>query len=394
MLDGIIMKEPCLRLSLCFIAVIWFLSVLPLVALDHVQTNTSDTPEQFVGRILAEDTNGDFFLQTRDGKIFEFAKKDVTRCSDKEPFVPLKQKEIVPLLKQEFGEGFSAEIVGKYVIIYNTSPNYAKWVAGIFNKLYSKYRTVWKDFGFILDEPEFPLVIVLFSSKAKFNAYGKKELGNDFSEKMNAYYHLRTNRVVLCDLTGIEEARENYTKKNNQSRINEILARPGAGYNISAIIHESAHQIGFNCGMFERLAPVPLWLLEGVAMLHEIPDVNNPRRGEPAEPRINQQRIRQLASYLKKQPSDPIRSMVKNDANFRNLSIALDNYGLAWGVTYYLYKNNPKEFAGYLECMSKKTLADDDSPEIRLKEFERFFGDDWTKFHNNFGRFFENRSKP
>ena len=55
----------------------------------------------------------------------------------------------------------------------------------------------------------------------------------------------------------------------------EILARPEAAGLVATVVHEATHQMAFNCGLHARLAPVPVWVSEGIATYFETPDLRS-----------------------------------------------------------------------------------------------------------------------
>jgi len=395
--DGILERSrggfPVIILSQDIMRRIFFILILafiarPLDALETVRFKAKDGKEkESVGRILLKGPQGEFVLQTQDGQLFEIQPGSIiSHESNQTPFVPLTQKELEEQLRDEFGADFRILSTDHYLIVYNTSERYAKWIGDYLDPFYKKYRTTWTKFGLDLKEPDFPLVAVLFSDKKQFEQYARKEVGDTFSLEMNAYYHKWTNRIVLCDLSGIEKQLEEMVSGRVPRNMNALLNRPGAGQNLSAMIHEAAHQIGCNTGMFSRLAPqIPLWLLEGIAMLHEIPDLNTPRL-VPDEPKVNKKRLGELHAFSRKTSNLPIQIMLQTDTVLRSTQTAQDYYGLSWGFTYFLYKHKPKEFATYLREMALKTAADVDSPTLRLHDFENHFGKDWNKLQRDFTR--------
>jgi len=72
---------------------------------------------------------------------------------------------------------------------------------------------------------------------------------------------------------------------------------------------------------------------------------------------------------------------------FAKPETALENYALAWGLTYYLVRKQPKEFAAYLKLLQEKTPLSEDNDAIRIEDFESCFGKDWTKLHRDFVNF-------
>ena len=382
------MNQRTITIGLVFLA----LFTGRLCALETIRFTTKEgTETESTGRILLLGPQGEFLLQARDGQLFEIQPDSIiSHESDKTLFVPWTPPEFEDALRDEFGPDFHVLATDHYWIVYNTSERYAKWIGDSFDRFYKTYHSVWTKFGLDLAEPEFPLVAILFSDKKQFDQQVRKEVGNAMPLEMRAYYHKWTNRIVLCDLSGIEKQLEemnNAARRGVRVNSSTILNRPGTGHNLSAMFHEAAHQIGCNTGMFPRLAPIPLWLLEGVAMLHEIPDVNHPRRQESGVPGVNKVRLEQFRVFSRKSPNDPVRIMLQTDTVLRSSHTAQDYYGLSWGFTYFLYKQKPKEFATYLREMAAKTAADADSPTLRLLDFENHFGQNWNKLQRDFVRY-------
>lgn len=393
----------CLFFFYSFLVCAFFATIVPTSAIETIRIQRESEQEQeLIGRIVLKSSDGEQFFQTRDGQIHKITTQEIKfHTSDESPFVPWTQEEISTQLLAEFGSSFRIHTIGPYIIVYNTSEEYAEWVGVHFHRLLRQYHSVWKKFGLALTEPEFPLIAIVFSGKKEFDAYGKRDIGNVIPMELNAYYHKMTNRIVLCDLSGIEQQRKSGESGSSRSRRSErIVKRPGAGVNISAITHEAAHQIGFNNGMFSRIAPIPLWLLEGVAMLHEPSEISNPSRNESGEPKTNQKRLFDLRNALKStlQPtgqtttepsdfSDPIRRLLITDDLLRSTATNRDYYALAWGLTYYLYKQHKKGFSLYLQKMAQKDPYSDDNAALRIEEFESCFGENWNQFYKSFFKF-------
>jgi len=152
---------------------------------------------------------------------------------------------------------------------------------------------------------------------------------------------------------------------------------------VATVIHEATHQIAFNCGLQTRLADIPIWLNEGVAMYFETPDLRSSTgwRGIGA---VNQNRLFQFRGYYKKRPQDSLLTLMANDRRiqgksederFQGREAILNAYGEAWCLTYYLIRYKPKQFVAYLKFLSEKQPSFIDTPEQRIEQFEQFFGD-------------------
>ena len=92
--------------------------------------------------VEAED--GGVLLLTADGVALAAAKEEiVSRKSDDKPFVPLTADELAKQLTAELPAGFKIHQTQNYLICYNTSPAYAQWVGGLFERLHKAFYNYW-----------------------------------------------------------------------------------------------------------------------------------------------------------------------------------------------------------------------------------------------------------
>ncbi len=126
------------------------------------------------------------------------------------------------------------------------------------------------------------------------------------------FYSLRSNRVNMYDLTGMEPLRTGNEKRGNLAQINQILSHPEAESMVATVIHEATHQIAFNCGLEQRFADVPLWLSEGLAMYFETPDLNS-TKGWRTLGEVNRPRLARFREYLPRRPANSLVSLISED---------------------------------------------------------------------------------
>jgi len=339
------------------------------------------------GRIILEASDG-FAFEARDGRLYIITRANLrTRRSDDVPFAPYTQAEMIERLKEEFPPGdYHLGTFGPFIVVYTTSRAFANWYGGLLERLHTQYVLYWKRLGVELTPPEFPLVAIVLSSEERFRQHAKQE-GVSLFQEQRAYYHKLTNRIVLYDMSGQQAFQEGNQRRANAMDIQRFLTQPGAYNNIMTVVHEAVHQVGFNTGMHPRHAPNPVWLYEGLAMLHEVPDTRH-RTGWTPGPHVNRPRLEQLRRYFSgPRLESPVQRMIQDDELFRQPATALDNYALAWGLTYYLVKKRPKELAAYLKILQEKTPTSDDINELRIKEFETCFGSDWNAFYKDLSYF-------
>jgi hypothetical protein len=128
--------------------------------------------------------------------------------------------------------------------------------------------------------------------------------------------------------------------------------------------------MAFNTGMHRRLAPVPLWVSEGIATCFETPDLAN-ARGWKGIGGVNTPR---LERFLQGFRPGGLREIVAGDESFRRVADGLDAYARAWALTHFLMKTKREAFTGYLRTIAAKQPCGEDAPEQRLAEFEAAFG--------------------
>jgi hypothetical protein len=298
---------------------------------------------------------------------------------------------MIELLEKEFpkSEVYLYLDTGPFIVVYTTSHPFANWCGRLLERLHLRYVERWKRLGVELTKPEFPLVALVFSNEERFRQYAKQE-GSTLTQQQCAYYHRLTNRIAMYDMSGMQAIP---TRDRRPAQAAMFWVLPGAYYNVMTVIHEATHLVGFNTGMHSRYTREPLWLHEGLAVFHEVPDQNNKDIGWTPGPHVNRYRLDQLRKFLMQpQPNPPIQQMISDDELIRQQNTALDNYALAWGLIYYLDRKKPKELVAYLKLHQEKTLDSDDLgnsdkariKEIRIKDFESCFGEDWEKFYKEF----------
>jgi len=375
-----------LRFFFLFLVLLFFFDTAP--ALEYLRFMHNGRERNEEGKIFGEDRQGLDFL-ARDGQAYHIPWENlITRRSDDIPFTPYTKAEVIERLRQEFpaNQGYhflDPYAYGSFIIVYTTSRDFANWYGRLLQRLHEQYDTHWKRHGVELSPPEFPMVAIVFANEASFRQYAQREGVNILREQC-AYYHKLTNRIAVYDMSGMQTQ-----QAGNQARaafnIQRFLTQPDAQNNIRTVIHEAVHQVGFSTGMHPRFVSNPVWVYEGLAIFHEVPNPLNRDIGWTLGPHVNAPRLNNLRWYLSEQHMEsPIIKMLQEDQLFNNPATALDNYALAWGLLYYLERRRPKELAAYLQRLQAKTMDSEDTAEIRIKDFESCFGSDWNRFDREF----------
>jgi hypothetical protein len=341
-------------------------------AMDQVTLRRDGKTIDVTGRVLVTAQDGGLLLLARDGVLWLIPPEEqVEHTNDAAPFTPLARDEIAKRLLGDLPSGFKVYATAHYLILYDTSPVYAQWCGSLFERLYMAFTNSWTRKGFELTEPEFPLVALVFADRPSYRKFAKRDLG-DVPDSVIGYFGITSNRMTMYDLTGIQPQGRRYG--NTTAQINQFLAQPEAIRAVSTIVHEATHQIAFNCGLHTRLSDCPRWFNEGIAMFYETPDLSSPK-GWKGIGNVNQSRLAEFAKYLPIRPANSLETLIRDDRRFLDPKQALDAYGEAWALTYFLIRQHPKEFLAYVRMLSAKKPLMQDGPKGRVEDFCQAFGE-------------------
>ena len=346
----------------------------PSPALEHLAwRDPANGPHEIAGRILVEASDGGLLLLGQDGRLWTIDKPAlVSRKATSEPFRPLSAAALGRQLQAELGPRCEVVVTRHYVICSRASRQYAQWCGNLFERLYTSFHNHWKQRGMKLAEPEFPLVALVFPNATEFAEFATKDAGAD-AATAKGYFSIGTNRMVLYDLTATVDARAD-TRVDMPDDISSRLA--SVPYNIATVVHEATHQIAFNSGMHTRYADNPLWLVEGMAMYFETPDLRN-KTGWRTAGAVNDERLGQFRDFLaKRRKPDSLATLICTDARFTDAEQMPDAYSEAWALSYFLIRTKKEAYVKYLTGVSAKPLLVWDKPAERLAEFRTAFGDD------------------
>jgi hypothetical protein len=324
---------------------------------------------EVAGRILVEATDGGLLLIGQDGKLWSIDKGElISRNESGEPFRPLAPVKLGKQLQAELGAGFDVVVTKHYVICTNASREYARYCGALFERLYVSFHNYWKQRGLKLAEPEFPLVALIFAGEKEFAAFATKDAGAD-AATAKGYFSIGTNQMVLYDLTA-----------GKPGDIEGQLA--AVPFNIATVIHEATHQIAFNSGMHTRYADNPLWLVEGMAMYFETPDLSS-KSGWKTAGAINDLRLEQFQEFAarRRQP-DSLATLISSDARFTDSDQMGDAYAEAWVLGHFLIQRKKEAYVRYLGVLAAKPRLVIDSPDERLAEFRAAFGADLEQLNS------------
>lgn len=320
-------------------------------------------------RVVVEALDGSLLLEHRDQRLEVVPSADVgERVSIESPTASPTPRELGADVLRTLPEGFDQLATRHYVVCFDTSRAYAQWCAALFERLHDAFVNFWRQAGFDLAGPDRPLVVVIFADRERYERHAAEDLGAA-TERVVGYYNLLTNRVTTFDLTGSELVGGREGRSAGRAGLEILASRQAAGL-VATLVHEATHQMAFNSGLHRRLAAVPLWVSEGVAIYFETPDLASDRGwrgiGGVNAPRRDRFLAAQRAGWFER--------LVRGDEAFRESDKALDAYAGAWAATAFLIQTRKAAFVEYLRVMSLKEPLGEDDAARRLEEFSAAFG--------------------
>ena len=349
----------------------------------------AESPKELHGEILVEAQDGGVLFLRNDGQLMILQPGDIAdKVKENAAPPPISQEEFSKQLLEELPEGFKIHKTKHYLVAYETERAYAKWIGNLYEgKLKKSFKRFWKNRKFRIkaQEPDFPLVAIVFSNKASFTAWVQRELGQPPGDTL-AYYNLMTNRVAMYDLTA---GRRNGAKGDRD--FEAILRDPRSIPMVTTIIHEGTHQLMFNTGLQTRLADTPYWLNEGIAMFFETPDFKK-KQGWRGPGKTNFDRLGGMLRYAKNRPKNSLATLIATDKRLQTGGLESANaYAESWAMIHFLINRKPAKFTQYLKHLAEKkrdVIIDPNfeinRPQMRIDDFKKFFGEDLAKLDAEF----------
>jgi len=332
---------------------------------------------QVEGRVLVEALDGGLLVEGRDARLWTVTPDRLKkRAATQSSFRPFTAGELAEQLQDEFGRRFKVTQTEHYVICSNAGEEYTSWCGSLFERLWKGFERHWQDDELPLSDPETPLAAIVFANARQFAAYARKDEGPSLSTA-KGYYSIRSNRIVLYDLTAGQK------KRRIRSALDVNKRMAAVEFNVATVVHEATHQIAFNRAVHTRYADNPLWLTEGMAMYFETPDLKS-RDGWRTAGSINQGRLEQFRRTLRRRKFGAIERLIGNDDRFRNPKLATDAYAESWALTHFLIKTRREAYVAYLGQLAQKPRLVWDNQEARIEQFQAAFGADLAQLNREF----------
>ncbi|MCE9605722.1 MAG: DUF1570 domain-containing protein [Planctomycetia bacterium] len=304
------------------------------------------------------------FLLSREGRLHDFkpaAAKESRKSSA--TFQGYSAAEMRERLSKELGRGFEVTHTGHYLVAHPRGQK-KDW-APRFEEMYRQFVHYFTVRGFALQEPEFPLVAIIWPTQQDFQRYAASE-GSSMGPGYLGYYSARSNRVTLYD---------------QQSGGGDSAA------NIDTVIHEVTHQTAYNTGVHRRFAETPRWLVEGLGTMFEPQGVWNARKFPKLDDRINRGRLGEFKSRRSARPAGLIAELISTDRMFE--SDTSTAYCEAWAFSFYLGEKMSRKYAEYLALTAKRPIFQHYPASERMKDFTSIFGSDLKLIESQYLRFMD-----
>jgi Protein of unknown function (DUF1570) len=306
-------------------------------------------------------TPNQMMMLGRDGRLYDFDPREAKNgAKTGSRFIPFSMPEMKRELYREFGQTLDISTTQHYIVVH---PRGSKdnW-ADRFEELYRSCLQYIRVRGFTPQEPEFPMVAIVYRNQADYFAAASAS-GTPMRPGTLGHYDPTSNRVFLFDTTGGKDSGD-------------------WSQNADTIIHEATHQTAFNVGIHTRFTEMPRWLVEGLATMFEARGVWNSSSYHLLKDRINAGRLHDFKDYAatRRQPGS-IARLITSDQAFR--SDPLGAYAEAWALSFYLCETRPREYVEYLEKTASRPIFAKYSDLERMADFQQAFGD-WKQIEANF----------
>jgi hypothetical protein len=209
-----------------------------------------------------------------------------------------------------------------------------------FKNMESAFQSFTKQMRFESYKTKFPLAVLIFESDHDFEKHVVNTTSNNGLSASNiaGFYDPMSNHLVL--------------------RMTECNS-------FEVPLHESVHQQVFNRGIFQRLAPLPVWFNEGIATGFEAS--GDRISGTPSKPHARYVQMLQTEHQLQWD------ELIQKDKAFHGDILAGEAYAQAWSMHWVMVNNHKAEYVKYVKLLGEKQPLDPDSQTIREDDFKAAF---------------------
>lgn len=347
------------------------------------------------GKILAKSKERGTLLD-RAGRLHQIELSSADLKPLKSNFQAFPTTEIRNQLSREFGKNFQVGATRHYLVLGPSGK--AASYAAVFEDQYVTLQRFFKTRGFVLTDPEFPLVAIIFPERKQFTDYAQADKAKTMTG-MLGYYSPRTNRVALFESSDKPVAVSAHDHRlllplggQRDDALAFGLKSPLCGSSQgdlkSTMIHEATHQIAYNIGLHSRLGETPRWVVEGMATVFEPEGVRDSSSGRTAKQRINLDRFLSFQNYAKsRRAPKSLKSFVEEDALYE--SAVLDFYAQSWALSFFLVETRPRNYAAYLKRIAARDPFATYPARERVADFKEAFSTDFDLLDAQFLRYMD-----
>jgi hypothetical protein len=339
--------------------------------------------------VVGQTDLGDLLIESRDSRQWTVRKGDVVSYQRSARPVSLwSREELVGSLSGEFSSEFHQLETKNYIVIYSTSEAFAKDAGKLFERIKSVFENyLRKQLGFEPTALRQPMVAVIFGSQEEYVERLQAKLG-PAARQTGGVYIPQENRLYLFDMLGGRDAewfrRASSASKKSVEEIALLLETD----TVSTVIHEGVHQVAYNTGFHDRHVCQPIWLVEGLATLLEVPDLDAKHRWAGVG-QINWDRAEELKRHWGVVSGERLEQLISKDDSFRTAGASNLGYAQAWGLTYFLTKTRKESYCDYVHRINRRPKMVEYSAEDRLRDFEASFGQHPARMEPEFKRYLE-----
>lgn len=348
---------------------------------DEVEFVNKEGNRQVIqGRIYAADPLKTV-LKKDDGSFELVPSALITKRTPSDPPAFATSEQMLQRLQEEYGrELFRGAVSGHFVVgVVLQAPVPKKneprlqraleRAVGYMKSIEESFDKFITSLDIELQEPESPLLLLIFESDGDFEEFAAERFGKSSmtAQDVKGFYSNLTNGLYV--------------------RMSECAS-------FDTPLHEAIHQLCFNKGIFRRLAPVPVWLAEGMACSFEASGTrvrSNPGQLNSEFAAVLVERFRGPAGQRWNQPTNPFwTQLVQNDSQFRGKESWVEAYIFSWGLHWVLVKKYKDQYANYLRYVTQLEPFQEVGDVERLNQFETVFATSadvmWTPFRKSFDR--------
>lgn len=334
--------------------------------LERWTLNTASGVEQLTGRRTGQGRDGTLLIEDRAGRLRMIAAKEIDEHVPlNEPWLPYSDEELAKVLLSELGPEFSVTQTEHYLILANSSEDYAQFCGKILEKVNGEYLKFMEGMGVSVKSPPRRLPVLIFAAVPEFEAYAAKLHPEISFADTPGFYTVRDNLVLLQDLTRDRSLR-------TSSAIRRSLSEQPL--QVATVIHEAVHQLAFNTGVQVRLADNPVWFSEGLSLCFEQPSLRTPLLWT----RPNLVNARHHAEFARLTEDAtlpiPLSDLIRRDSLFQQSETANAAYAESWAMVTWLVRERPEQLGEWIEQLSQQRPLEPVTAEERLAMFVKVFG--------------------